>query len=54
MKPETNTKIELIEQQLTQAHSTLQTWTQNITAYQNQLKELTNQLTEIKNKIKND
>ena len=54
MKPPINTKIELIEQQLAQAHSTLQTWTKEITHYQTLLKNLTKQLQEIKSKIKND
>ena len=56
MKPETSTKIELIEQQIAQAHSTLQSWTQQITHYQVLLENLMKQLTEIKSKItqKND
>lgn len=52
MKLETKTKILLIEQQIAQAHSTLQTWTQTITHYQSLLKRLTQQLKQVKNKIK--
>ena len=51
MNTEIKTKIKLIEQQITQTHSTLQTWTKEITHYQALLENLTKQLQEIKNKL---